>query len=57
MATPGACVYVLLPSFEELTGLPDFGQGEPICLPAAPRPFDPWTFFSQFRRPTTVTLH
>lgn len=44
-ASAGACVYVLLPTLEELLGVPGFGAGSPICLPGARRPIDGWTLF------------
>jgi hypothetical protein len=44
-ASAGACVYVLLPTLEELLGVPGFGARGPICLPGAPRPVDGWLLF------------
>ena len=38
-------VYVLLPSLEELLGLPDFGHRDPIFLPGYRRPLDGWALF------------
>jgi len=46
-ASAGACVYVLLPTLEELVGAPGFGRRDPICLPGSGRPFDPWALFGK----------
>ena len=48
-ASAGACVYVLLPTLEELVGRPGFGRGDPICLPGSLRPIDGWTLFGRSR--------
>jgi hypothetical protein len=48
-ATEGACVYVLLPTLEELVGQPGFGRSEPITLPGAMQPIDGWAFFGSVR--------
>jgi hypothetical protein len=53
-ATPGACVFVLLPLLGELLGRPDFGVADPICLPGTARPFQPRVFFG---RPAGRRLH
>ena len=53
-ASEGACVYVLLPTFEELVGRPGFGWSDPICLPGSRRPVDGWTLFGRSR---SWTLH
>jgi hypothetical protein len=55
-ASGGACVYVLLPTLEELLGHPGFGAIEPICLPGARRPIDGWTLFGTARE-RGWTLH
>jgi hypothetical protein len=48
-ASPGACVYVLLPSLAELLATPGFGDQDPICLPCGARPFDPWALFGPYQ--------
>jgi hypothetical protein len=48
-ASEGACVYVLLPTLEELVGCPGFGRDDPICLTGAHRPVDGWTLFGTSR--------
>ncbi len=54
-ATAGACVYVLLPTLQELVGCPGFGRRDAICLPGTNRPLDGWTLFGATRRrPWTV---
>lgn len=53
-ATAGACVFVLLPTLEELVGREGFGRRDPICLPGAARPLDGWTLFGTARRPWTI---
>jgi hypothetical protein len=55
-ASAGACVYVLLPSLEELLDQPGFGCHAPICLPRSARPFDPLNFFAA-RPQRAETLH
>jgi hypothetical protein len=54
-ASPGARVYVLLPSLEKLLGAPSFGRRRSIALPGTRRPFDPVSFFSGQR--ARQTLH
>ena len=49
-ATAGACVYVLLPTLEELFGREGFGRRDPIWLPGVSRPVDGWTLFGAVRR-------
>jgi hypothetical protein len=46
---PDACVYVLLPTLEELFGRPDFGRHDPIFLPGTARPLDGWALFGSVR--------
>jgi hypothetical protein len=53
-ASVGACVYVLLPTLDELLGYPGFGRYDPICLPGSRRPVDGWTLFG---RCVARTLH
>ena len=54
-ATAGACVYVLLPTLDELVGREGFGRRDPICLPGTARPLDGWTLFGAARRrPWTI---
>ncbi len=48
-ATGGACVYVLLPTLEELLACPGFARRDPICLPGSCRPIDGWTLFGRDR--------
>ena len=55
-ATPGACVYVLLPALDDLLGVPGFGRSDAICLPNGPRPFDAHSFFGAGARERRV-LH
>ena len=55
-ASPGACVYVLLPELGELVGLPGFGRCQPICLPGGARPFDAHAFFGAAARERRI-LH
>jgi hypothetical protein len=55
-ASPGARVYMLLPSLEELVGRIGFGRNNPICLPNTRRPFDPLTFYGS-QRPLAETIH
>jgi hypothetical protein len=38
-------VYVLLPTLQELFGLPDFGRRDAIFLPGHRRPLDGWALF------------
>jgi hypothetical protein len=49
-ANPGACVYVLLPTLEELIGKPGFGRCDPIWLPGSRPWIDGWTMFGRHRR-------
>jgi hypothetical protein len=53
-ASEGACVYVLLPTLEELVGRPDFGRPDPIWLPGSRAWIDGWTMFGRSR---AWTLH
>ena len=53
-ATPGARVYMLLPSVETLVNRPKFGRPDPIRLPGSPRLYDPRRFFERFRRTGTA---
>jgi hypothetical protein len=55
-ASPGARVYVLLPSLSELLAAPGFGDHNPICLPRGARPFDPWALFGPYQQGSRV-LH
>lgn len=55
-ASEGACVFMLLPTLDELLGLPGFGSGNQICLPGARRPVDGWTLFGGARE-RGWTLH
>jgi hypothetical protein len=47
-ATPGARVFVLLPSLGELLGRDGFGEANPICLPGSLQPFRPLEFFAPY---------
>jgi hypothetical protein len=49
-ATPGAQVFVLLPSLDELLGTVGFAAAHPICLPGSPHPFSPRDFFAAHAR-------
>jgi len=49
------CVYVLLPTLEELMG-PDFGRHDPILLPGHVQPLDGWAIFGSVRD-RGVVLH
>ncbi|MCZ7659122.1 MAG: hypothetical protein M5U07_15320 [Xanthobacteraceae bacterium] len=42
---PGARAFVLLPTLEEILGIPGFAASDPIMLPGASRPLDGWTLF------------
>ena len=48
-AGEGACVYVLLPTLDELVGRRDFGRPDPIWLPGTRRWIDGWTLFGRNR--------
>ena len=54
LASPGATVFVLLPSLDELVGSPGFGSVDPICLPGSARPYRPQTLFEHASRPTLL---
>ncbi len=56
-ATPGATVYVLLPTLEQLVRRPGFGLKAPIALPDALWPLDARRFFGVPGRPVFETLH
>jgi len=56
-ASPGATVYVLLPTLDQLLGHPGFGLKSPIVLPDALSPLDPHRFFGVPVRPAFETLH
>ncbi|MGE0750179.1 MAG: hypothetical protein AB7K64_06270 [Variibacter sp.] len=45
-ATPGAKVFMLLPTVDELLGVPAFGQPHPIVCPNAPLPASGWARFA-----------
>ena len=47
-ASPGACVFMLLPELDELVGRPGFGSSDPICLPGHPGVFTPWSLFAPY---------
>jgi hypothetical protein len=44
---PDARAYVLLPSLDEILGVPGFAAADPIVLPGASRPLDGWTLFGR----------
>jgi hypothetical protein len=43
------CVYVLMPTLQELLGRPDFGRRDPIFLPGHRRPLGGWAIFGAVR--------
>jgi hypothetical protein len=43
---PDARAYVLLPSLDEILGVPGFAAADPIVLPGASRPLDGWALFA-----------
>jgi hypothetical protein len=43
------CVYVLMPTLQELLGRPDFAGRDPIFLPGHRRPLDGWAIFGGVR--------
>jgi hypothetical protein len=55
-ATPGATVYVLLPTLEQLVSRPGFGLSSPIALPASLWPLDTRKLFDP-GRPAFEILH
>ncbi len=44
---PDARAYVLLPSLDEILGVPGFAAADPIVLPGASRPLDGWALFGR----------
>jgi hypothetical protein len=56
-ATPGATVYVLLPSLEQLLGRPGFGIQAPIAMPDSMLPLDARRFFGTAGRSPAQTFH
>ena len=47
-ASPGACVYVLLPELDELVGRPGLGSANAIRLPGSAAAFEPWVLFAPY---------
>jgi hypothetical protein len=49
-------LFLLPPSVEDLLGCPDFGQSNPIEIPASLQPVDGWALFGTVRK-RGFTLH
>ena len=46
---PDARAYVLLPTLDEILGIPGFAARDAIVLPGTPRPLDGWALFGTDR--------
>ena len=56
-ATEGARVFMLLPTVDELLGVPAFGLPRPITLPEGSRLRGGWAIIGQTKRHPDWTVH